>query len=179
MDFLTQNDFTFKKYLSGQSANSLSSSRIRELAEDQNGNLWIGTEDAGINSLSTATQAISRLSLPPTDGNADITVAINSFNGKIYCNLHKKGMVIIDEKAHVEYHSYEELNIGKSGCSVYSLYMDHEGTLWAGSDQGLFRAPKGSLRFTPVAELQGMWVFDILQRKRRHFLARHHGKRSL
>ena len=165
VDFLTQNDFTFKKYLSGQSANSLSSSRIRELAEDQNGNLWIGTEDAGINSLSTATQAISRLSLPPTDGNADITVAINSFNGKIYCNLHKKGMVIIDEKAHVEYHSYEELNIGKSGCSVYSLYMDHEGTLWAGSDQGLFRAPKGSLRFTPVAELQGMWVFDILQEK--------------
>ena len=57
VDFLTQNDFTFKKYLSGQSANSLSSSRIRELAEDQNGNLWIGTEDAGINSLSTATQA--------------------------------------------------------------------------------------------------------------------------
>ncbi len=165
VDYLPQNDFTFRKYLSGRAENTLSSPRVRELAEDQNGNLWIGTEDAGINILSTATHAISRLTLPPTDGNADITVAISSFDGKTYCNFHKKGMAITDGKGRMEYHSYEEMNIGKSGCSVYSLHMDSQGTLWAGSDQGIFCAPKGSLHFAPVPELQGMWVFDILQEK--------------
>ena len=43
--------------------------------------------------------------------------------------------------------------------------MDREGTLWAGSDFGVFYAPKGTFKFIALPELKDQWVFDILQEK--------------
>src|SRR5690606_5500402 len=45
----------FKKYFPKKGENSISGNAIREIHQDKNGILWIGTEDAGINKLDLST----------------------------------------------------------------------------------------------------------------------------
>ena len=162
---MPNNTFAFRKYLPGYQESSLSSKRIRELAEDGRGNLWIGTEDAGINVMSLSDHKIWRYPLPQANFNTHITIVVSAYGDNIYCSLYKDGLVVIDDKGKSTFYNYNELHVGSGGCSIYALYMDREGTLWAGSDFGVFYAPKGTFKFIALPELKDQWVFDILQEK--------------
>lgn len=165
VNYLPNNTFAFRKYLPELQENSLSSRRIRELAEDTNGNLWIGTEDAGINVMNLSDHTIWRYPLRQARFTPHVTITIGAFGNNVYCSLYKDGMIVIDDKGKSTFYDYNELNISSGGGSIYSLYMDREGTLWAGADVGVFYAPKGTHKFTALPELKGQWVFDILQEK--------------
>ncbi len=165
VNYLLNNTFAFRKYLPGYRENSLSSKRIRELAEDGRGNLWIGTEDAGINVMSLASHEVRRYPLPQANFNTHVTIVVGAYGDNVYCSLYKDGLVVVDGQGKSTFYNYNELHVGSGGCSIYALYMDREGTLWAGSDFGVFYAPKGTFRFTALPELKGQWVFDILQEK--------------
>jgi ligand-binding sensor domain-containing protein len=51
---------TFQKYFPDNSKNAVSGSAVREICEDNDGNLWIGTEDAGLNKLNPTTGAFTQ-----------------------------------------------------------------------------------------------------------------------
>ena len=165
VNYLPNNTFAFRKYLPGYQENSLSSKRIRELTEDGHGNLWIGTEDAGLNVMSLSDHKIWRYPLPQANFNTHITIVVSAYGDNIYCSLYKDGLVVIDDKGKSTFYNYNELHVGSGGCSIYALYMDREGTLWAGSDFGVFYAPKGTFKVIALPELKDQWVFDILQEK--------------
>lgn len=165
VNYLANRTIHFNKYLPGYKENTLSSKRIREITEDRNGNIWIGTEDEGINILSLKDQRITRYNLPQSRYNTHVTLAIGSFYGKTYCSLYKDGLLIIDENDKVSFLDYKELKLSLNGYSIYALYVDADETLWIGTDYGVCYAPKGSLHFTPLPELENNWIFDIMQAK--------------
>lgn len=165
VNYLANRTIHFNKYLPGYQPNTLSSKRIREIAEDKNGNIWIGTEDAGINILSLKDQRITRYTQPHSKYNTHVTLAMSSFRGKTYCSLYKDGLLVIDEKGETSFYDYSKLKICTGSYSIYALYVDDEETLWIGTDYGVYQAPKGSMDFTPVTELSGNWIFDIMQDK--------------
>lgn len=45
----------------GSDGRSLTTKRIREIASDNKGNIWVGTEDDGINILDIASGQVNRL----------------------------------------------------------------------------------------------------------------------
>lgn len=49
VDYLPHHDLLFDKYVPGSDGNSLTTKRVREIASDNKGNIWIGTEDDGVN----------------------------------------------------------------------------------------------------------------------------------
>ncbi|MCD8318346.1 MAG: response regulator [Paraprevotella sp.] len=163
VSYLPNNTFTFRKFLPGNSDHSLSSQRIRELAEDDKGNLWIGTEDAGLNVMSLKDHQIWRYPLPQANFNTHITIVVGAYGGKVYCSLYKEGLVVIDKNGKSSFYKYNEMNVGSVGCIIYALYMDRNGTLWVGSDFGVYYATKESMQFRALPELKDQWVFDILQ----------------
>ena len=165
VNYQPRTQFSFRNFRPDDTTCPLSSKRIRELAEDGRGNLWIGTEDAGLDVMTIDGSKVAHYPLPLARSKTPVTIVVASFGGKTYCSLYKEGLVVIDEKGKADFYPYSELGVGGTGCSIYALHMDREGTLWAGSDFGVFRAPKGSLKFSAVPELEGQWIFDIMQEK--------------
>ncbi len=165
VNYLSNSTIHFNKYIPGYSPNTLSSKRIREITEDGDGNIWIGTEDAGISILSLKDRHITRYSPPNSKYDTHVTLAIGSFYGKTYCSLYKDGLMVVNKNGQTNFYKYDDLNISLDGYSIYALYVDKQETLWVGTDYGLYYAPKGSMHFTPVKELAGSWIFDIMQDK--------------
>lgn len=165
VNYLANRTIHFNKYLPGYQENTLSSKRIREITEDSKGNIWIGTEDEGINILSLKNQQITRLQTPQSKYNTHVTLVMSSFYGKTYCSLYKDGLLIVDENGKTSFYDYKDLNISQNGYSIYALYVDAQETLWVGTDYGVYYAPKGTMNFTAIPELDGNWTFDIMEDK--------------
>ena len=76
------------------SENSLNTRRIRELAEDPEGNIWVGTEDNGINILNPATGEVTQINYPESDRKSHLmTQSMSMYDGKIYCQTTSRKMV--------------------------------------------------------------------------------------
>lgn len=63
VDYLPHHDLLFDKYVPGSDGNSLTTKRVREIASDNKSNIWIGTEDDGVNILNIASGKVRRLRL--------------------------------------------------------------------------------------------------------------------
>ncbi len=162
VNYQPKNTLVFQKHLHDTEKKTLSSCRIREITEDIKGNLWIGTENAGLSFMPLHTHQLKHIPITGSKPNNQTTVTVSSDGENVYCSMFKDGMVVIDSKGHSKFYHDHELNIS-SGCSLYALYTDKEGTLWAGSDNGVFYTQKGNYKFTALPQMQGQWVFDILQ----------------
>jgi ligand-binding sensor domain-containing protein/nitrogen-specific signal transduction histidine kinase len=55
INYYSQDNSIFNKYLPHAGRNSISGSDVREICRDKYGHIWIGTEDAGLNRLDPAT----------------------------------------------------------------------------------------------------------------------------
>ena len=67
VNYLPHHDLLFDKYVPGSDGRSLTTKRIREIASDNKGNIWVGTEDDGINILDIASGQVNRLRLDDDD----------------------------------------------------------------------------------------------------------------
>jgi ligand-binding sensor domain-containing protein len=61
LNYYSKENARFEKYYPLQGTNSISGDAVREISSDNKGNLWIGTEDAGINKLDLKNQKIHQL----------------------------------------------------------------------------------------------------------------------
>lgn len=163
VNYLPGKRMEFDKYIPLASENSLSGKRIRELAKDDQGNLWIGTDDEGLNILNTKTGEIKPFEYQTNKKNNTLkTLAIHSFDNKIWCGIFKKGINMIQlPSRQMQLYSAEELNIHDG--SVYALFKDHAGNTWLGTAWGLFISNPGELRFKEVKEVGNIWVYHIME----------------
>ena len=90
VNYLPNHRLSFDKYVPGSDGYSLNTKRIRGLAEDDNGCIWIGTEDNGINVLNPHSGKVHQV-YDNVPGHL-ITLCVRHYNNRIYSGLFKQGM---------------------------------------------------------------------------------------
>lgn len=165
VDYLPNRTLQFDQYVPGSDVNSLTTKRVREIVETNDGAIWIGTEDDGINVLEPSTGKIFKPALKGLDGDLRMTtLSMYACGNDVYCGLFKQGMDVIrlSEKK-VEHYGDEIFSVGNG--SIYSFFVDNEGNAWIGSDWGLYKSKPGIFHFEKIEEVGYDWVFDTFQDK--------------
>ncbi|MEG2598705.1 MAG: two-component regulator propeller domain-containing protein [Muribaculaceae bacterium] len=158
-NYFSNTRFTFKQYTEGTGANNLSSKIIRELAEDKNGNIWIGTENSNLCVLTPRTGAIKHIKAPIRSSSGVLALTIN--NDKVYCGENKHRLTILDLNGNT-------INGGNSENienRIWSYLVDSKGNHWMGTDLGLYKSVGNSSDFKHVFNTGEDWIYDILESK--------------
>ncbi len=121
------------------------------LARGPDGTLWVGTlaEGAGLGQLKNG--AVKPFVSPALNGSKlSVTSLLFDRNGNLWVGTDAKGLFRIHDSA-VEHYGRTE---GLSGDSVWALFEDQEGIVWAGTTSGIdsFRDP----RIVSFSSVQGL-----------------------
>ena len=126
---------------------------IYSLLLDNNKNVWVGTDGAGIimyDSLGVKTPYWGDGSLSFDLRSAKVHALFQDMQGNIWVALHQKGVALISTSgAYFQYTGFNPFDASKSigtHC-VISIIEDHQGMVWAGTDgDGLYRIqPSGEI----------------------------------
>lgn len=96
INYLSSSVLKFTRYIPLSREETISSKRIREIIEDNNQNIWISTEDAGVNIFSPEKQTFKKLGRDiGRDLTSEQTLSLLNLNGDIWVGLFKKGLDIV------------------------------------------------------------------------------------
>lgn len=117
----------------------LSADAVRAIADDAEGNLWVGTERGGLNRLRDG--QFSAVSIQPGAANEDISALFMDATGVLWVGTENRGLARLHRGRWTRYTKRD----GLASDSVSYLLEDDENHLWIGSNAGLMRAAKRSL----------------------------------
>lgn len=148
----------FTKYFPNSRNQVIPSKRIREIKEDKNKNLWIGTEDAGLmifNPKKNEFREVENLFYSKT-------LAIMAGEHEVWVGYFKNGLDRIQlSNNSVIHHSADQLGLDEG--SIYALMEDRHGNIWIGNAWGIFVAKKGDEKFKRMDEFGIVYAYDIME----------------
>lgn len=155
VEYMARNKFTFENI--GLSS-GLSSRRVRGLAQDAEGSVWIGTEEQGLNRLNRATGRITNASRALLPNNNTILM-VAPCDGAVVVSLNHLGLVKMNADG-----SYKPIFITADHSNdVYSYCKDSRGTEWVGLGYALYRRKAGVQAFEHVEATGYDWIFTIAE----------------
>lgn len=171
MNYLPRNLKPFQSYFPRYQSGSISGKAISEFCEDAQGNIWIATEDGGLNYLNTKTNQIKSY-LPGARG-ASISYhnihALFLDGPKLWIGTFSRGLDILDlTTGRVVNHQHTRGDIRTiSDNSIYSIYKDREGTILTGTAWGLNRYNSSTGDFSLITDVgTTSHIYDILEDSR-------------
>ena len=122
---------------------SLSNNLVRSIAEDESGNMWVGTDD-GLNFIDIKTNNIKHFSHSPDDKNSlssnEINKVFKDSKGKIWVGTYGEGLNLYDKDmgSFIRY-NFTSLGLSKSRTPkiVYDIFEDHQGIIWIATEKGI------------------------------------------
>jgi signal transduction histidine kinase/ligand-binding sensor domain-containing protein/DNA-binding response OmpR family regulator len=134
---------TFKHYRQGSGDNQLSSDNVFAIMEDSKGNIWMATNDAGINVLNPATGKITRYT-PNYNNPKDLlyptVFSICSFyedtQHNIWIGAYGSGINVFNPVTKT-FTRLDKQNSNLSSNNVFSFMGDAKGNVWVGTMDGL------------------------------------------
>ena len=156
-----RNQFVHHRFLPGDSL-SLASDEVHSLCESRDGTLWIGTAPSVMQYL-PATNGFRRH--PPDHPKAqiwsEVRALLEDHLGSIWIAVPGGGLLSYDRTPGIWAQYVRDpkaatgtRSIGDMG--VRSLCEDHQGTLWVGTDGGLFRFDRQTQTFAPYSVKEGL-----------------------
>jgi signal transduction histidine kinase/ligand-binding sensor domain-containing protein len=121
-------------------SDNLGEKLVNVLYEDRHGALWVGTTGA-LSKYERATRSYTRLRLPGTASGSDVLSIVEDLSGALWVGTSGQGLAKLDlfsSKAKL----YRHIPANPSSLSndtVTHLLVDHAGTLWATTVDGLNR----------------------------------------
>jgi len=134
----------------------LSANHISHMATDKQGNIWIGTNSAGLCKFDgdRIIHYGQNYGLPEVE----VAALLADAQGNIWISYSNVGLVKFDGQDFMQYPQSQ----GFPGKYTLSLEQDLEGNLWLGNQQGLIQFDgKYFHQFTKEAGLKGSTVLDI------------------
>lgn len=122
------------------------------ITEDEEGQIWIGTDGGGLNKFDPQTEIFTRFQHDPNDdtsiNNDTINALLADSDGSIWVATNR-GLNHFDPQTETFVHYEHDPNDGTSlsDNSVVVLFKDHQGTLWVGTENGglnRFHADEGT-----------------------------------
>jgi len=111
----------------------LASNIVQSVYEDSQQRVWVGSRSGGIHRLHNHLE-LERLELPPEFENAEFNSILEDSRGNIWFSTTSTGILKIDRDDNSTGYS---IHHGPSSEMVLSLYEDPEGSIWAGTNEGL------------------------------------------
>ena len=133
--------------------------RVREICEDNNGNLWIGTEDKGLFNLNPRNGTLIPFRHPSVYRNIH---GLCLDNNQLWVGTFSDGLNRIDlSTRQVHHYSKGDAENQLPANDVFSICRTTTGDVWIGTTSGLVRYNRTTDDFTPVPQLKNMFVYDI------------------
>lgn len=144
--------------------NSISSKRVRDIAESPDGKIWLATEDAGVSILDPSTGLFDNNST--TSGGLrlhdDKTLTVLSRGNEMWVGYFKNGIDIIDcATRQVRHRSAADLGINEE--SIYALCQDSNDNVWLGNGWSIYKSADGAVPMTHMPEFGLNYNFDIME----------------
>ena len=138
----------FRRFLPTPGPDGLHGKNISEFCPAGDGSIWIGTEDSGLHRFFPETGVFQSGFLKA--GNIH---ALKIIDNQLWVGSYGEGLFILNPANNSFRHfSLASKGEGPGDDSIYALFKDLNGTVWIGTERGLFQydAPKG--HFKKVAE---------------------------
>lgn len=138
---------------------TLPSDNVRALVPAKDGDMWVGTDNAGVALYRAATDSFESLpKFPPELGEARVYSMISDGHDGLWAGG-QFGLFHLDARTN-SYEIFQRTakNAGGSGFGfkrVFSLFLDRDGALWVGGDAGLQVRRPGTSTFEDVQGLEG------------------------
>lgn len=172
VNYLSLNNNTnFTNYTYSLAGNSIPGKIVSAFCEDPDGNLWIGTDDAGLSHLNRTTRHFTNYR--PEKGRNSLSYqnihALLCHEGGLWIGTYTGGLDRLDLRTG-QFRNYRSSNDSTALCasSVYALYEDNRGALWVGTTLGLNRYNPQTDNFTRFPVLAGCDVTRIIEDKQGH-----------
>ena len=143
----------FTKHFPMSSQNSINGNAIREIRPDDYGNLWIGTEDAGLNKFNPTTGLFTNYTSKDKDKNGILTYynihGLLPVDDKLWIGMFDNGLDILDIKKDKIIRHY---NIGKEGALrsnfVFALHKSKQDVIFVVTTFGIQTYDPSTDKFT-------------------------------
>jgi ligand-binding sensor domain-containing protein/signal transduction histidine kinase len=139
-------------------AASLSHDYILSLLIDHEGSLWAGTDD-GLNRLDARTGRFTHFrSKSGSIESRWYPVLAEGADGSIWMGTYTRGLQRLDVRTgEIAAYKYDpKVRSSLSNNQVHALCVDHAGTLWVGTQNGLDRFDRTTGKFTTFGERDGL-----------------------
>jgi len=169
---LDRNTHKVKRYYSTKKKGSLSGNFIIDLCMDKDNNLWIATENSGVNKLDSTRKSFKVYKNIPGNDESLVSNKISSIyadrDGFIWIGFWFEGLNRLDPKTgRVKKYFYKKED--KNSLHTHSVIVireDNEGFLWIGSEDGLIKFDKTTEKFVSYTTEDGLpnnTVYGILE----------------
>lgn len=162
--YLAKKSIDFEFYVPMHSQNSINSRHLREMQEDANGNIWIASEDAGLNIFNPKQKQFKRIGI--AEGlsltNNKIVLGLMVDEKQVWVGLFKNGLDIIHLPSFkIQHYSDTDLKIDEA--SIYAICEDRYGNLWIGNGWNVYKGNKNTKEFVRMDAFGLNYVYDIIE----------------
>jgi ligand-binding sensor domain-containing protein/signal transduction histidine kinase len=161
LDFLVRQTRAFQHYRQDTSSlTSLSNETVLTIFEDQGGILWVGTYGGGLNTYDPVQDMFEYYYHSDTPGSlsGNIIFPIHAApDGAIWIGTYGEGLNRLDPVTGMfsAYTSDPDDPLSLQSDNIWSLLVDHAGTLWVGTSSGLDRMDAGTGVFQHYQNIPG------------------------
>ncbi len=156
----------FEQYAHSDFINSVGGNVIGKFCEDKQGNLWIASDDGGLNYLNVKTNHFTNYKATGENSNFPYhnVHAIHIDKNKLWVGTYSKGLFVADIPVtrFKVYISDAEDMTSLDGNSIYSIYKDRDDNLWIGSSLGINRYNYQQDNFIREKKVEGTTI-DIVE----------------
>lgn len=163
VDYYSEHLNKFELFYPIQGINNMNGYRVREFCSDNNGRIWIGTEDNGLHLFDPKTKRF--LALPQELNNLYSNIhALFNDGDNLWISTFSKGLnrYNLNTKELSTYINTSDPN-SISQNSAFSVIKDSRGVLWIGTLLGLNIYNYEDDNFIRVEELKGISIQDVFE----------------
>ena len=139
----------------------LGSDKFHGIAEDQFGNIWLGSSNNGITRISiddqlniTDLKSLKELSESTQLNECIISYIYSASDGKIWIGTRSKGLFYYDAKSLQTHLITDKVDLPSN--NIYSINEDDNGYIWAGTNKGLIRLDPKTLELDHYQKKDGL-----------------------
>ena len=153
-------------YREGTSA--LHGSVVSQFCEDSNGNLWIATENGGLNHFNTTTRQFANYKSTgrPHDVSHNNIHALMLNGNYLWIGTFSKGVDVMDVRTRKVVKNYQRRK-GSAGSLphnyVYSIYKTRSGEIFVGTMLGFCKYIPQSDSFYTYEQMKNIFVYDMIE----------------
>lgn len=161
INYFPKQHISFKKFFPRTGENSLSGNVVREIHEDKNSNLWIGTEDAGLDRYNPNTGIFT--TLKPTGAKTSISYSnihgLFTRDDELWIGTFEHGLDILDLKNNLVKKHYDSgSGYGQMKSNfIFCITQTSSGKILIGTTRGAYYYNKSGDNFP---ELEGMPLYN-------------------